>query len=44
MRDVPMLDEIQRGSVHRFHGKIGPAAEIDGALALFAGAALLSLF
>src|ERR1017187_9749584 len=44
MRDVPMLYEFQRGSVHLFHGKIGHAAEIDGALALSAWAAFHSLF
>ena len=39
MRNIPMLDEFQRGSVHLFHGKVGHAAEIDRALALSAGAA-----
>jgi hypothetical protein len=44
VRDLPMLDEFQCGSVHLFHGKVGHAAEMDGALALSAGAAFYSLF
>ena len=44
MRDVPMLDELQRSSVHLFHGKIGHTAEIDGALVLSAGAARDAFF
>ena len=44
VRDVPMLHEFQRGSIHLFHGQIGHAAEIDGALALSAGAAFHAFF
>jgi hypothetical protein len=44
MCDLPMLDELQRGPIHLFHGEIGHAAEIDGALALSAGDARHSLF
>ena len=44
MRDVPMLDEFQRGSIDLFDGQTGHAAEIDGALALSAGAAFHSFF